>query len=114
MGKTGGFLEYGRQEPHYLPRTSGSRTLRLLKFPFMEGTVHVQMARCLECGTPFCHGYGCPLANVIPELNDLACKNAGKKRWRSCLRPIHSLNSPGGFVRPFVKRPVCSPSMMMR
>lgn len=24
---------------------------------------------CMACGLPFCHGMGCPLANVIPETN---------------------------------------------
>ncbi len=28
-----------------------------------------QSARCMECGIPFCHGTGCPLGNVIPEMN---------------------------------------------
>jgi len=32
----------------------------------------------MECGTPFCHGSGCPLGNHIPELNDLAYQG----RWQ--------------------------------
>jgi len=32
----------------------------------------------MECGTPFCHSTGCPLANHIPELNDLAFQ----ERWQ--------------------------------
>src|SRR4029078_6445356 len=27
-----------------------------------------QAARCMDCGTPFCHS-GCPLGNIIPEFN---------------------------------------------
>ena len=38
-----------------------------------------QAARCMDCGIPFCHAgmsidglsIGCPLSNVIPEINDL-------------------------------------------
>ena len=28
-----------------------------------------QVERCLGCGVPFCHGYGCPLGNLIPDQN---------------------------------------------
>lgn len=27
---------------------------------------------CQDCGIPYCHGVGCPLMNVIPEINDAA------------------------------------------
>jgi glutamate synthase (NADPH/NADH) len=32
-----------------------------------------QSARCMDCGTPFCHqtNTGCPLGNKIPEWNEL-------------------------------------------
>ena len=41
-----------------------------------------QSARCMNCGTPFCHNgvvwngvaSGCPLGNLIPEWNDLVYK----------------------------------------
>lgn len=38
--------------------------------------LHTQAARCMECGTPFCHtaSTGCPLGNKIPEFNDLVHK----------------------------------------
>lgn len=28
-----------------------------------------QVERCLGCGVPFCHGYGCPLGNLVPDQN---------------------------------------------
>lgn len=28
-----------------------------------------QVSRCMNCGQAFCHGYGCPLGNLIPEQN---------------------------------------------
>ena len=28
-----------------------------------------QVERCLACGVPFCHGYGCPLGNLVPDQN---------------------------------------------
>lgn len=88
MGKTGGFLEYGRQNPGYRPVDERIKDFKAVEIPFKEDTVHVQMARCLECGTPFCHGYGCPLANVVPELNDLAWQ----ERWEEALALLLATN----------------------
>jgi len=34
-----------------------------------ELQVREQASRCMSCGIPFCHGYGCPLGNAIPEVN---------------------------------------------
>ena len=28
-----------------------------------------QTSRCMNCGQPFCHAYGCPLGNLIPDQN---------------------------------------------
>ncbi|MDR1164991.1 MAG: glutamate synthase subunit beta [Deltaproteobacteria bacterium] len=28
-----------------------------------------ELKRCQDCGVPFCHAMGCPLYNVIPEIN---------------------------------------------
>ncbi len=81
MGKTGGFLEFARQEPGYRPVAERVRDFRAVEVPLSGEALHAQMARCMECGTPFCHGYGCPLANVIPELNDLAWQG----RWAEAL-----------------------------
>ena len=26
-----------------------------------------QTVRCMNCGQPFCHAYGCPLGNFVPD-----------------------------------------------
>lgn len=28
-----------------------------------------QTSRCMNCGLPFCHAYGCPLGNLVPDQN---------------------------------------------
>ena len=28
-----------------------------------------QVSRCMNCGQPFCHAYGCPLGNLVPDQN---------------------------------------------
>jgi glutamate synthase (NADPH) small chain len=69
MGKPTGFLEYDRQGP-------SKREVNLRKNDYQEveenlplNQVVEQAARCMDCGTPFCHS-GCPLGNIIPEFND--------------------------------------------
>jgi glutamate synthase (NADPH/NADH) small chain len=47
--------------------------------PQSAEAIHTQSARCMDCGVPFCHAgflvqggsIGCPLSNLIPEINDL-------------------------------------------
>ncbi|MDW8407214.1 MAG: glutamate synthase subunit beta [Anaerolineae bacterium] len=48
-----------------------------------------QAARCMNCGTPFCHGLGCPLDNIIPEFNDLVFNG----RWREAADMLHLTNN---------------------
>ena len=43
----------------------------------------------MDCGIPFCHGAGCPLKNLMPELNELAYKG----RWRQACDLLHSTNN---------------------
>ncbi|KAK1431855.1 hypothetical protein QVD17_08595 [Tagetes erecta] len=50
-----------------------------------------QSARCMDCGTPFCHqdNSGCPLGNKIPEFNELVYQN----RWRDALDRLLETNN---------------------
>lgn len=55
-------------------KTGGYRSDRLSDFGEVEmhlplSDIMVQASRCMGCGIPFCHGYGCPLANDIPGFN---------------------------------------------
>ncbi len=77
MGKTGGFLKYGRKDPGYRPSEERTRDHRAVELRLDGDEIEKQAARCMECGTPFCHGCGCPLSNNIPELNDLVYQG----RW---------------------------------
>ncbi len=40
-----------------------------------------QASRCTECGIPFCHGSGCPLENVIPEMNAAVLAGNYREAW---------------------------------
>lgn len=81
MGKSTGFLEYERKEGEEIPAS-----LRIGNFKEFHGRLsleeqRIQGARCMDCGVPFCQAgaeiggktSGCPLHNLVPEINDLVC-----------------------------------------
>lgn len=97
MGKTTGFMEYKRekgQEKAPLERVSSWKeyTSKL-----SDDKLQTQGARCMDCGTPFCHmgieirgtAAGCPIHNVIPEWNDLVYKG----KWKEALDRLHMTNN---------------------
>jgi len=75
MGKKSGFLEFSRKDPGYRPIAERTRDYKAAELTLTEDQIREQAARCMYCGTAFCHGAGCPLKNVIPELNDLVYRN---------------------------------------
>lgn len=89
MGEAKDFLKYRRQEPAH--RSVAERVLdfRTLDMPLTPGDILKQAARCMDCGVPFCHGAGCPLKNIMPELNELVYKD----RWRQACDLLHSTNN---------------------
>jgi len=48
--------------------------------------INRQAARCMDCGIPFCHAYGCPVKNRIPDWNDMVYRN----QWRKALELLHA------------------------
>jgi glutamate synthase (NADPH/NADH) small chain len=97
MGKQGGFLDYFREPP--ADRPVGERIVDWDEFHlrFPEAKCREQGARCMECGTPFCHtgltlagaASGCPVYNLIPEWNDLVWRGL----WRKALERLHMTNN---------------------
>lgn len=78
MGKVGGFLSFVRKEAEHRPVARRLKDFDPVEIPLEDSEVRAQAARCMDCGTPFCHGCGCPLSNVIPEFNDLVYR----RRWK--------------------------------
>jgi glutamate synthase (NADPH/NADH) small chain len=81
MGRPTGFLEIERRLPGYRPDAERLRDWRAVERLPSVAEMQEQAARCMDCGVPFCHGCGCPLANIIPEWNDLVYRG----RWREAL-----------------------------
>ena len=97
MGKPTGFMEYQREIPSdLLPE---ERILHWKEFhrPFPEAKRQIQGARCMDCGTPFCHtgkifsgaASGCPIKNLIPEWNDLIFRG----QWQQALERLLRTNN---------------------
>ena len=81
MGKVTGFMEYERRDPGYRPVEERVKDYRAVELRPQEPELIEQAARCMDCGTPFCHGYGCPVENVIPEFNE----HVYQGRWKEAL-----------------------------
>lgn len=88
MGKTTGFLEFERVEPHSEPAEKRVRHYREFVADLNRDQAHQQSARCMDCGTPFC-SHGCPLNNIIPDFNDLVYRDD----WHSAIDVLHSTNN---------------------
>jgi len=89
VGKPTGFLEYRREEPPHREVAERVRDYFEINLPLPDEALLRQAARCMDCGIPFCHGAGCPLANRIPEFNDLVYRG----RWREACENLHSTNN---------------------
>lgn len=88
MSKERGFLEFPRRDPGYRPVEERVRDFRAVEMPMPEESLYQQANRCMDCGTPFCHGCGCPLGNVVPEFNDAVYR----KRWDAALDVLLTTN----------------------
>lgn len=63
------FLTIPRKNADERPVEERIRDYRPTAVEMTREQVQEQALRCMNCGVPFCHAYGCPLANVIPEIN---------------------------------------------
>jgi glutamate synthase (NADPH/NADH) small chain len=81
MGKPTGFLEYTRLTSRYRPVEERIQDYREISLPVEEQELSREGARCMDCGTPFCHSFGCPVINLIPEWNDAVYKNRWYEAW---------------------------------
>jgi NAD(P)H-dependent glutamate synthase small subunit len=89
MAKPTGFLEYVRQNAPKRPVVQRVRDWREVEGRLPEVTLREQAARCMDCGIPFCHAFGCPVANRIPEFNDMVYR----EDWARALEFLHATNN---------------------
>jgi glutamate synthase (NADPH) small chain len=97
MGKPTGFIEYLRELPSELEPLQRLQNWDEFHLPMPDAKLRNQSARCMDCGTPFCHtgnliggmASGCPINNLIPEWNDLVYRGL----WKEALVRLHKTNN---------------------
>ncbi|RWR93280.1 Class II glutamine amidotransferase domain-containing protein [Cinnamomum micranthum f. kanehirae] len=90
--KHGGFIAYERESISYRdPNSRINDWKEVVEDTKPSQLLKTQSARCMDCGTPFCHqeNSGCPLGNKIPEFNELVYQN----RWREALDRLLETNN---------------------
>ena len=90
MGKPTGFKEYKRENTEARTVSERIKDFKEIYLDFPDEKVRTQAARCMDCGTPFCH-IGCPLGNIIPDWNDLVYNDYWKEAYH---RLISTNNFP--------------------
>ena len=53
----------------YRPTDERTRDWSEVERMLSDKELKEQTARCMNCGQPFCHAYGCPLGNFVPDQN---------------------------------------------
>ncbi|XVE58387.1 hypothetical protein DITRI_Ditri04bG0165800 [Diplodiscus trichospermus] len=87
-----GFVAYEREGVQYRdPNVRMNDWKEVMEKSKPGPLLKTQSARCMDCGTPFCHqeNSGCPLGNKIPEFNELVYQN----RWREALDRLLETNN---------------------
>ena len=97
MGKPTGFLEIERHDRGYekagrAPEDRGRSSCICCQ---RREVGQPRLARCMDCGIPFCHAgrdgttRGCPVNNQIPDFNNLVYRG----QWLAALENLHSTNN---------------------
>ncbi|MEB3291767.1 MAG: glutamate synthase small subunit [Synechococcales bacterium] len=97
MGKPTGFIEFLREIAAETDPRDRIRNWDEFHLPMPTEKLRTQAARCMDCGTPFCHtgtlisgmASGCPINNLIPEWNDLVYRGL----WQEALDRLHKTNN---------------------
>lgn len=97
MGKPTGFIEFLREVATEVSPSDRIGNWDEFHLPMPEDKLRNQAARCMDCGTPFCHtgtvvsgmASGCPINNLIPEWNDLIYRGL----WKEALDRLHKTNN---------------------
>ena len=89
VAKHTGFMEHSRTTPSLRPVTDRIQDFDELEIPLSEDVLLEQASRCMDCGVPFCHSFGCPLGNRIPDYADAVYRGD----WKEALDLLHSTNN---------------------
>jgi len=89
MGSLSGFRTIERRDPPYRAVDQRIKDFHAVRQELSDRSVVEQAHRCMDCGVPFCHAYGCPLGNRIPDYTDAIIQG----HWREALNILHATNN---------------------
>lgn len=97
MSTPTGFMEYKRELAVDRDPLERIKDWEEFHLHMSEEQLSTQGARCMDCGTPYCHTgielagsvSGCPVNNLIPEWNNLIYRG----RWKEALDRLHKTNN---------------------
>ncbi|MEA5030791.1 MAG: glutamate synthase subunit beta [Sphaerochaeta sp.] len=89
MAKQDNYLTIERDDPTYRPVESRIKDFDPVKGMLSPSDIARQALRCMDCGVPFCHMYGCPLGNRVPDYTEAVAQG----QWREALDILHSTNN---------------------
>lgn len=89
MGRETAFIEIARSKQPKKPVEERVKNYKEIYEEMAEDQMREQASRCMDCGTPFCHSFGCPLGNCVPEWNDLVYQG----RWKEAAELLHATNN---------------------
>ena len=107
----------------YRPTVERKSDWREVERTLSDEELKEQTSRCMNCGQPFCHAYGCPLGNLVPDQNravaqgdwrrafDLLTANSDFPEFTSRICPalceascVHGLDEEAVMIRQSEKR----------
>ena len=65
----------------YRPTEERVQDWREVERALTDEELRDQTARCRDCGQPFCHAYGCPLGNLVPDQNRAVAQGDWKRAY---------------------------------
>ncbi|KAI8575052.1 hypothetical protein K450DRAFT_263550 [Umbelopsis ramanniana AG] len=90
LDKVRGFKKYKRRGDKYRDSEKRTSDWDEINNRLSPSELHVQAARCMDCGVPFCQSdTGCPIGNIIPKWNELVYKD----EWQSALDRLMMTNN---------------------
>ncbi|MCR5249027.1 MAG: glutamate synthase subunit beta [Lachnospiraceae bacterium] len=115
MGKTNGFLEYERVEDPVRGPEERTKDFKEFHGSLSAAERKKQAARCMDCGVPFCQAgcmiagmaSGCPLHNLVPEVNDLVFRGRMEEAYHR-LSITHSFPEFTSRVCPALCEAACT------
>ncbi len=115
MGKTTGFLEYERIDGDVRAESIRTKDFNEFHERLELCEQQNQAARCMDCGVPFCQAgimisgmmSGCPLHNLVPEINDLVYRGRMEEAYNR-LSVTHSFPEFTSRVCPALCEAACT------